>query len=305
MASASHIANCLVQERLAACVTSNQGLASIYRWSGSVDTATEVALTIKTTAEAAPALRRRLIELHPYQIPEIITYADVDLGASYQQWIHDEVAPDTTPTIVILASGRGSNAQALLRSQGPYRVSSVVTDKRGAGVGDYALAAGVKTMTIDLTQGRTIEQCQRQIAQALHDLSPTFIVLAGFMQILRPWFVNEFSGMIVNIHPSLLPAHPGLNTHKRALAAGDKEHGCSVHIVDAGVDTGPLIAQAKVPVLPGDTPETLAARVLVREHQLYPWVVSALAGGYITLSGGRVAVTGQARSNGKDLDFIL
>lgn len=134
-----------------------------------------------------------------------------------------------------------------------------------------AKAAGVSTLAIDHKPfAGDREAFERELHKALQTAEIDIIALAGFMRILTPWFVSRWSGKLVNIHPSLLPKYPGLNTHQRALDAGDAEHGCSVHWVTEGVDEGAVIDQAAVPVMPDDTPDTLRARVLVEEHRLYP-----------------------------------
>ena len=132
-------------------------------------------------------------------------------------------------------------------------------------------AAGIATVAIDhRTYGKDREAFEYHVDATLRGASVEIIALAGFMRVLTPWFVKRWEGRMINIHPSLLPKYPGLNTHQRALDAGDTEAGCTVHWVTAGVDEGEIIAQARVPVLPGDTAETLAARTLVEEHRLYP-----------------------------------
>jgi phosphoribosylglycinamide formyltransferase-1 len=143
------------------------------------------------------------------------------------------------------------------------------------------------------------------VLDAARKTSPDIVALAGFMVVLQPDFVNEFSGRLINIHPSLLPKFPGLDTHRRALAAHEAEHGTSVHFVATGVDTGALIAQGKVPVLPSDSPEILAERTLKVEHQLYPWVVSNLAKGAIALRGDSVEYSDLVRSEAEEKGFII
>lgn len=141
-------------------------------------------------------------------------------------------------------------------------------------------------------------------AQA-RELAPDLIVLAGYMQILEPEFIELFSDKVINIHPSLLPAYPGLHTHERVISAGDTTHGCTVHLVDSGIDTGPIIAQAIVDILPDDTPETLAARVLKKEHLLFPWVVNHIAAGNITVRSSSVLISQEAITSAAEYDFFL
>ncbi len=177
--------------------------------------------------------------------------------------------------LAILISGRGSNMEALLNAARdadypakPVLVLSNRTDAKGL---ETARRAGIATFAIDHKAfGKDREAFERHVDAALRDAQVEIIALAGFMRILTPWFTDRWQGRLINIHPSLLPKYKGLNTHQRAIEAGDTYAGCSVHWVSAGVDEGEVIAQAKVPILPGDTPDSLAARVLPEEHKLYP-----------------------------------
>ncbi|MEL7031530.1 MAG: phosphoribosylglycinamide formyltransferase [Pseudomonadota bacterium] len=175
----------------------------------------------------------------------------------------------------ILISGRGSNMQAILEAAKapdyPVDPVLVLSNRPGAPGLSIAHAHGVATAVVDhkpYKQDR--EAFERRIQTALETHSVEMIVLAGFMRILTPWFVEQWTNRMINIHPSLLPKYPGLNTHQRAIDAGDDEAGCSVHWVTTGVDAGAVISQARIPVLPGDTAETLAERILPKEHELYP-----------------------------------
>lgn len=184
--------------------------------------------------------------------------------------------------VAILISGSGSNMAALVASMtgdNPARPVLVVSNVAGAGGLATAAAAGVPTAVVDHRTFAGRADFEDALDAALAPQAPDLICLAGFMRILTPAFVARHAGRIVNIHPSLLPKYPGLNTHARALAAGDAEAGCTVHTVTADLDAGPILGQGRVPVLPGDTPETLAARVLAMEHRLYPAVVRRLASG--------------------------
>lgn len=177
--------------------------------------------------------------------------------------------------LAILISGRGSNMEALLAAAEdpaypavPVLVASNRPDARGL---ETASAAGIPTAAIDhKTYGNDREAFERALDAALTEAGTEIIALAGFMRVLTPWFVNRWEGRMINIHPSLLPKYKGLDTHQRAIDAGDIEAGCTVHWVSAGVDEGEIIAQARVPILPGDTADSLAARTLPEEHQLYP-----------------------------------
>jgi phosphoribosylglycinamide formyltransferase 1 len=179
--------------------------------------------------------------------------------------------------IVILISGRGSNMQSIVRAcvaQGwKARVAAVVSNRPDAPGLAFAQARGLQTVVVDHTQFSSRAAFDMALAEAVEQFEPDAVVLAGFMRILTPEFVQRFAGRLVNIHPSLLPAFTGLRTHERALEAGCKLAGATVHFVTAELDHGPIIAQAVVPVLAGDTPEQLAARVLELEHVLYPRAV--------------------------------
>ena len=179
----------------------------------------------------------------------------------------------------VLISGRGSNLQALIDAQaalGAYRIDRVISNIEGAFGLERARAAGIDALTIP-HKGKQREAFERELDAALQGCE--IIALAGFMRVLTPYFVTAWAGKILNIHPSLLPSFPGRDTHARALAAGVKLHGCTVHVVTEELDSGPIIGQAAIPVLPGDTPDTLAERLLAAEHLLYPRAVAAFAGG--------------------------
>jgi len=171
--------------------------------------------------------------------------------------------------VAILISGRGSNMRALIERAAGYEVALVPSNRPDAAGLDYARSAGLETWALD-SKGMDKEAFDRRLSDALDQHHVGTIALAGFMRILSPWFVNEWRGRIVNIHPSLLPKYRGLDTHSRALTAGDAISGCSVHVVTEELDAGDVLGQAEVPILPGDTPERLEARVLAAEHQLYP-----------------------------------
>jgi phosphoribosylglycinamide formyltransferase-1 len=184
--------------------------------------------------------------------------------------------------VAILISGSGSNMARLIESMAgthPARPVLVTSNRPEAGGLRRAAAQGVPTAIIDHRAHATRAGFESALAAALEDARPDIVALAGFMRILSAGFVARFAGRIVNIHPSLLPAYPGLDTHTRALAAGEAWAGCTVHEVTAELDAGPILGQGRVPVLPGDTPETLGARVLAMEHRLYPAVLRRLAEG--------------------------
>ncbi|HCY56792.1 MAG TPA: phosphoribosylglycinamide formyltransferase [Oceanicaulis sp.] len=176
--------------------------------------------------------------------------------------------------IAVLISGRGSNLQCLIdacmNEDYPARIVAVISNRPDAYGLERAREAGISAIAIDHKAYASRESFEAALDSALREAGAEFVCLAGFMRILTEGFVNQWDGRMINIHPSLLPKFKGVDTHKRAIEAGESEHGCTVHWVTPGMDEGPVIAQARVPVLPGDTPETLAARVLVEEHRLYP-----------------------------------
>lgn len=186
--------------------------------------------------------------------------------------------------IVILISGGGSNMAAIVRTAQQERwdtrlgarVVAVMSNKADAGGLEFARDHGIATAVVDHKAYASREAFDAALMAQIDQYSPALVVLAGFMRILTPGFVNHFAGRLVNIHPSLLPAFAGLHTHQRAIDAGCRFAGASVHMVTADLDAGPIIGQGLVPVLPGDTAATLAARVIVQEHQIYPKAVRSL-----------------------------
>ncbi|MCZ8390807.1 phosphoribosylglycinamide formyltransferase [Achromobacter xylosoxidans] len=199
--------------------------------------------------------------------------------------------------IVILISGRGSNMQALVqacRQQGwPATIAAVIASRPDAAGLEWAAAQGIATAALYHKDYASREAFDAALAAEIDLHAPDYVILAGFMRVLTPGFVNRYSGRLVNIHPSLLPAFPGLHTHAQALATGVRVHGCTVHFVTPVLDHGPIIAQGCVPILAGDTPERLAERVLEVEHQAFPAAVRWLAEGRVTLTNDhRVDVQG-------------
>jgi len=184
--------------------------------------------------------------------------------------------------VAVLISGRGSNMASLIEAAKddgyPAEIALVVSNRpEAAGLG-HARSQGITTAVVDHAQfGKDREAFERALQDVLTAHRIDLVCLAGFMRLLTPWFVGQWQGRMLNIHPALLPAFKGLHTHERALAAGVKTHGATVHFVSAEMDSGPIIAQAEVPVLPGDTPETLAARVLEAEHRIYPQALRQVA----------------------------
>lgn len=188
----------------------------------------------------------------------------------------------------ILISGRGSNMQALLDAQLPGECVAVISNRPEAAGLAWARARGVPTAVIDHKAYATREAFDAALAGEIERRGADFVFLAGFMRILTEGFVRRFAGCLVNIHPSLLPAFPGLHTHAAALQAGVRVHGCTVHFVTPSLDCGPIVVQAAVPVLPDDTADVLAARVLAQEHRIYPQAARGVLAGRCRLENGRV-----------------
>jgi len=192
--------------------------------------------------------------------------------------------------IVILISGRGSNMQAILEARLPVEIAAVISNKADAKGLETAAHHGIATAVVYHKQYSNRADFDTALAAKIDEFSPDLVVLAGFMRILTPEFVNHYQGRLINVHPALLPAFPGLNTHEKALQEGVRIHGCTVHFVTPTVDHGPIIVQAAVPVLPDDTPETLAARVLEQEHLIYPQTIRWFAEDRLALEQGKVIV---------------
>lgn len=187
-------------------------------------------------------------------------------------------------SIVILISGHGSNMRALLEADLPCRVAAVISNRADAPGLEIAKQHGITTKVVSHLNHPDRESFDSELAHCIDSYQPDLIVLAGFMRILTAQFVTRYQNKIINIHPSLLPAYSGLNTHARALQDGVKIHGCTVHFVTRDVDHGPIIIQAAVPVLMDDTPTTLAARVLHQEHRIFPQAIRWLCNDDINLS---------------------
>ncbi len=194
----------------------------------------------------------------------------------------------------VLISGRGSNLQALIDATAapdfPAEIVLVISNKADAYGLTRAQNAGIKTAVINHKDFTTREDFDRAMDQKLKQENVQLVCLAGFMRLLSPWFAEEWRDRLINIHPSLLPKHKGLNTHEAAIAAGDTEHGATVHFVRPALDDGPIILQASVPIMPGDTPDTLAARVLEQEHIIYPRAVRLYAEGRVNVIEEKVFI---------------
>ncbi|MDP1901723.1 MAG: phosphoribosylglycinamide formyltransferase [Rubrivivax sp.] len=195
--------------------------------------------------------------------------------------------------IVILISGRGSNMEAIVQrcaEQGwPAQVAAVVANRAEAQGLQFAAAHGIATAVVDHKAFATREAFETELARVIDGFEPDLLVLAGFMRILGAAFVRHYEGRMLNIHPSLLPAFPGLHTHRRALQAGCKAVGATVHFVTPELDHGPIVMQSVVPVRPGDDEHTLAERVLATEHVIYPQAIRWFVQGKLQLEDGRVS----------------
>jgi phosphoribosylglycinamide formyltransferase-1 len=195
--------------------------------------------------------------------------------------------------LVILISGRGSNMQALLEAQLPAEASAVISNEPSAKGLEIARSLGVPTRVVHHRDFADRGAFDLALMDAIDEYDPHLVILAGFMRILTPVFLAHFEGKVINIHPSLLPAYQGVDTHRRALQDGVKIHGCTVHFVTPDLDSGPIIVQAAVPVLPQDTEQTLAARVLEQEHRVLPRAAGWFLDGRLRLTGNQVRLAGE------------
>lgn len=198
--------------------------------------------------------------------------------------------------LVILISGRGSNLQAILdgarNGELPVDIRAVISNRAGAYGLERARQAGVEALTLDHKTFSNRDEFEAALRETIDGYGADLVILAGFMRVLSADFVEHYQGRILNIHPSLLPKFRGLKTHERALEAGEREHGASVHFVTPELDSGPVIIQARVPVFPGDDPETLAARVLEQEHRIYPKAIRWFAEGRVRMDNDTVMFDG-------------
>lgn len=209
------------------------------------------------------------------------------------------------PRLVVLISGRGSNLQAISAAIDAdclqAEIGAVISNRPDAGGLAWARRRGLATTVVDHRTHPERPRFDQALTAAIDSYRPAWVILAGFMRLLGSAFVSHYQGRLLNIHPSLLPAYRGLDTHARVLAAGDRWHGASVHFVSAALDSGPVIAQARVPVQAGDDAERLAARVLAQEHRLYPWAIGLCASGRIVLAGNQVQYDDRPLSNALQL----
>lgn len=193
--------------------------------------------------------------------------------------------------IVILISGRGSNMEAIVQAAIPgVRIAAVISNRPGAAGLGFAAGHGIACAVVDHTGYASREAFDAALAAQVDVHAPDLVVLAGFMRVLSDGFVERYQGRLINIHPSLLPAFAGLHTHRRALEAGVRVHGATVHFVTATLDCGPIVIQAAVPVMAGDDEASLAARVLREEHRIYPQAVRWFAEGRLAIDGARVVL---------------
>jgi len=199
--------------------------------------------------------------------------------------------------LVVLISGSGTNLQALIDKQAsgelPVTLAAVISNRPEAKGLARAQAAGIATEVLDHTRFDSRPAFDAELRRIIDGYRPDLVVLAGFMRILTPELTGHYAGRMLNIHPSLLPKYQGLHTHERVLAAGEREHGVTVHFVTSELDGGPAVAQARVPVLPGDTAEDLARRVQREEHHIYPLVVNWFARGRLNMDNGQVLLDGE------------
>lgn len=212
--------------------------------------------------------------------------------------------------VIAFLSGRGSNFKNLVteqrRHRSPaYEITGVFSDKPGAPGLYYAKEAGIPVHAFFRSDFDSLESFKKHIFEAADAFGADLGALCGYMQIVPKWFIERWQDRIINIHPSLLPKFPGLDTHTQAITAKERFHGCTVHVVDTGVDTGPIVAQIKVPVAPEDTSDSLATRVLEKEHSLYPWVLTKIAEKNITIKQGKVAFSASATQEAKNLGIDL
>lgn len=208
--------------------------------------------------------------------------------------------------ITVLISGAGSNLASLIKNARNYTISSVFSDNPEALGLTIAADAGITPRPFSRSEYPDKETFRDAIMRAVEEENADLIALAGFMRVVPEWFVKAHFGKVINIHPSLLPKFPGLHTHERVLEAGEKFHGCTVHYVDAGVDTGPIIAQARAEVLPDEDADSLGTRIRnTLEHRIYAWVVNHIAAGNLELNGRTVIANDICSREAQEMGFYL
>ncbi|MGB2358904.1 MAG: phosphoribosylglycinamide formyltransferase [Porticoccaceae bacterium] len=210
----------------------------------------------------------------------------------------EQPAADNKPRLLVLISGGGSNLQSFIDAceEGSLQaeVVAVISNKAGVKGLDRAAAAGIPNIVVDHRAFDSRDSFDQNLGDMIDSFAPDLVVLAGFMRILTPGFVNRFLGRLINIHPSLLPAYPGLHTHQRAIDAGDQQAGATVHFVTPELDGGPSVLQAQVPVLPDDSADILAQRVLDFEHRIYPMAAQWFCQGRLRMTNGQALLDGKA-----------
>lgn len=206
--------------------------------------------------------------------------------------------------VVVLSSGRGSNLEAIIKGQKNYQVVGVVSDVPTANALNIAKDSGIPSLSLDGKELKK-EALTEPLIEATKSFSPDWIALAGFLRIVRPPFLDAFERKVLNVHPSLLPKYPGMRTHEEVLEVGEAIHGCTIHLVDEGIDTGKRIAQGIVPVYPKDSVYSLSDRVLAVEHILYPWVLNSIGSGDIRIEKNVVEISSPLREEARRAGFIL
>lgn len=209
------------------------------------------------------------------------------------------------PKVAVLISGRGSNLLSLIKNAENYCISDIISNNKEAKGLDFGKEYSISTNVFDRKDFSSLKEQKLAIFNHVKTSKPDLVVLAGFMQIIPDYFINEFYGKLINIHPSLLPKYPGLDTHKRAIENNEEKHGCTVHFVDNGVDTGPIIAQCACDISENETEDSLSAKLLPFEHRIFPWVINNLASNNINLNERTVTFTDQAINEAENENFIL
>lgn len=206
--------------------------------------------------------------------------------------------------IVVLLSGSGTTLQSIIDSDVPANISAVISNRPNVMGLDRAKDAGIETHLLDHTEYESREAFDAVLQEKIDKYQPDLVVLAGFMRILSEEFVNHYSGRIINIHPSLLPKYKGMHTHQRAMDAEETHHGSSVHFVNTELDGGPVLLQARLPILASDTVESLELRIKTKEHIIYPTAIAWLAEGRIKLNGGEIYMDSKKITNPVIMDYM-
>lgn len=206
--------------------------------------------------------------------------------------------------IVVLLSGSGTTLQSIIDSEVPAEISAVISNRPGVMGLDRAAEAGIATHLLDHTEYESREAFDIELQEKIDQYQPDLVVLAGFMRILSENFVNHYRGRIINIHPSLLPKYKGMHTHQRAMDADETHHGSSVHFVNTELDGGPVLLQARLPILASDSVESLKLRIKTKEHIIYPTAIAWLAEGRIKLNDGEIYMDGKKITNPVIMDYM-